>query len=52
MKRNDALEFLRENEANWRRFAERAATPQDRALANEMLKTIAELKKKVLNREE
>ena len=51
MKRNEALEFLRENEAHWQRFAERAATPQDRALASEMLKTIAALKEEVLNRE-
>lgn len=52
MKHNEALEFLQENEASWHRFAERAATPQDRALANDMLKTIAELKEEVLNREE
>lgn len=52
MKRNEAMEFLNENEASWRRFAERATTPQDRTLAKDMLKTIAELKEEVLNREE
>ena len=52
MTRNEALELLRENEASWRRFAERATTPQDCALASEMLKTIAGLKEEVLNREE
>lgn len=52
MKRNDAREFLRENEASWQRFAERAATPQDRTLASNMLKVIAELRDEVLNREE
>lgn len=52
MKRNEALEFLRENEASWRRFADRAETPQDRVLASEMLKVIAALKEEVLNREE
>ena len=52
MKRNEALELLRENEASWRRFAERAPTPQDRALASDMLKVIAGLKDEVLNREE
>ena len=52
MKRNEALEFLRENEVSWQRFADKAETPQDRALASDMLKTIAALKQEGLNRDE
>ena len=52
MKRNEALEFLRENVASWQRFADKAETPQGRALASDMLKTIASLKQEALNRDE